>query len=206
MIDLYTWKTPNGHKVSIMLEETQLPYLVHPIDLSKGEQFAPEFLKINPNNKIPAIVDREGPDGKPLTLFESGAILYYLAIKTGKFLSTNPHKQMLTMQWLMFQMGSIGPILGQLHHFRHAAHEPIAYAIERYFNETKRLYGVLNKRLDEAEYLAGEYSIADIATFPWIRLYERQGITLEDYPHVVRWYNAIIARSAVVRGLNVPEN
>src|SRR5258708_21894640 len=168
MIDLYTWGTPNGRKVSIMLEETGLPYRVHKVDISKNEQFKPEFLALNPNSKIPAIVDQEGPGGKPLPLFESGAILIYLAEKTGKLLPTDPAARYTVLQWLMFQMGGVGPMFGQVHHFLRAAPEPVPYAIERYGKETRRLYGVLDVQLGKAAYLAGEYSIADIATYPWV--------------------------------------
>ena len=166
MIDFYTWRTPNGYKISIMLEECGLPYQVFPIDITKNQQFAPDYLKISPNNKIPTIVDHDGPEGKPLPLFESGAILIYLAEKTGKFLSTDSRQRYITLQWLMWQMGGFGPMLGQAHHFRRFASEKIPYAIERYTTETKRLYGVLEKRLGEVPYLAEEYSIADMAVFP----------------------------------------
>ncbi len=202
-IDLYTWPTPNGHKVSIMLEEIALPYTVFPIDISKGDQFAPDFLKISPNNKMPAIVDRDGPGGEPYSLFESGAILMYLAEKTGQFMPAEVAERYLVVQWLMFQMGSIGPMLGQAHHFRHYAPEEIPYAVQRYTNETGRLYAVMDRRLGEAEYLGGEYSIADIACFPWTRSYERQGQKLEDFPNMKRWFEAIAARPAVQRGLEV---
>lgn len=204
MIDLYTWPTPNGHKIHIMMEETGLPYKVIPIDIGNGDQFDPAFLKISPNNKMPAIVDPDGPDGKPLSLFESGAILIYLAEKTGKFLPREARERYVTLQWLMFQMGTVGPMLGQAHHFRKYAPEPIDYAIQRYSNETHRLYGVLDRRLDEAPYLAGEaYTIADIATFPWLRSHENQGVNLGDYPNVKRWYDEIAARPAVRRGVEV---
>ena len=203
MIELHTWGTPNGRKVSIMLEECGLPYSVHKIDISKGEQFKPEFLKISPNNRIPAIVDGDGPQGKPIALFESGAILIYLAEKTGKLLAPKGNARYGAMQWLMFQMGGIGPMLGQVHHFRAFAPEQIPYAIERYTNEAKRLYGVVDKRLGEAEYLAGDYGIADIATFPWLRYWEKQGVTLSDYPNVARWLAAIEKRPAVERALKI---
>ena len=202
-IDLYYWSTPNGWKVSIFLEETATPYNLIPIDIMAGEQFQPDFLAVSPNNKIPAIVDPDGPDGQPISLFESGAILLYLAEKTGRFLPQNPRDRYLATQWLMFQMGGVGPMLGQAHHFRQYAPEPIPYAIERYTNEASRLYGVLDKRLEVAEYLAGEYSIADMATFPWIVSHERQGQDLNDYPHLKRWYEAIDAREAVQRGRSV---
>lgn len=203
MIDVYTWPTPNGHKVHIALEELGLPYNVHAVDIGEGDQFKPEFLKISPNNRIPAIVDQDGPKGKPLSLFESGAILIYLAEKTGKLLAAKGNARYLAIQWLMFQMGGVGPMLGQAHHFRAYAPEKLPYAIDRYTNEAKRLYGVLDRRLGEAEYLAGEYGIADIATFPWLRYWERQGVVLSDYPNVQRWFGAIEARPAVQRALQV---
>jgi GST-like protein len=204
MIDLYTSPTPNGFKVSIMLEETTLPYTVIPVDINKGDQFDRDYLKLNPNNKIPTIVDSDGPDGIPYTVFESGAILIYLAEKTGFFMPTDLAVRYLVVQWLMFQMGSIGPMLGQAHHFRRYAPEPIPYAIDRYTNEAKRLYRVMDRRLGEAEYLAGEYSVADIACFPWIRPYRRQGQDLNDYPNLKRWFDAVDNRPAVRRGLQVP--
>ena len=203
MIDLYYWNTSNGRKITIMLEEVGLPYKVHAIAIGKGDQFKPEFVKINPNSKIPAIVDSEGPDGKPITLFESGAILIYLADKAGKFLPTAPRARYETLQWLMFQMGGVGPMFGQAHHFRRAA-EPVPYGIERYTKETRRLYGVLNARLGEVPYLATEYSIADIATYPWCSRYEWQGVDLAEFPNVKRWYDAMSARPAVERGMEVP--
>lgn len=204
MIDLYTWKTPNGRKISIMLEETGLPYRVHTIDIGKDEQFAPDFLKISPNNKIPAIVDPHGPDGNPFSLFESGAILIYLSAKTGKLLPDNARGRFEALQWLMFQMGGVGPMFGQVHHFLRAADKEVPYAIKRYTAEKDRLYGVLNKRLGEAEYLAGEYSIADIATYPWVSRHDWQQTDLNDYANVKRWYDAISARPAVQRGMVVP--
>ncbi|PRG10131.1 glutathione S-transferase [Burkholderia ambifaria] len=204
MIDVYSWATPNGHKVHIMLEETGLAYRVHPVDIGAGDQFKPEFLKISPNNKIPAIVDADGPGGKPISLFESGAILVYLAEKTGKFLPTDPAGRYATFEWLMFQMGGIGPMLGQAHHFRLYAPEQIEYAVNRYTNEAKRLYNVMEKRLGESEYLAGDtYTIADIATFPWTRSWQNQGIVLDELPNVKRWQEAIAARPAVQRGVEV---
>jgi GSH-dependent disulfide-bond oxidoreductase len=203
-IDLYTWSTPNGRKVSVMLEECGLPYTVHKIDISRNDQFAPEFIAINPNSKIPAIVDPEGPKGK-LVLFESGAILIYLAEKTDKFLTKDPVGRYTVLQWLMFQMGGVGPMFGQAHHFMRAAKEQIPYGIERYGNEAKRLYGVLNKRLGEARFLAGDdYSIADIATYPWVARHEWHRVALEDFPNVKRWYDTIGARPAVARGMAVP--
>ncbi len=204
MIDLYTWATPNGQKVSIALEELGLPYAVHPVDIGRGEQFAPSFLAISPNNKIPAIVDRDGPGGHPLSLFESGAILLYLADRTGRLLPSEPAARWAAVQWLMFQMGAVGPMLGQSGHFRHYAPEKIPYAIERYTNEANRLYRVLDTRLGEVEYLAGEYSIADISVFPWLRSPEAHGVDLDGLQNVARWRAAIAARPAVVRGLAVP--
>ena len=203
-IALYTWGTPNGRKISILLEELALPYAVHTIDIARDEQFDPDFLKISPNNKIPAVVDPEGPDGQPIGLFESGAILIYFAEKTGKLLSTDPRVRLETLQWLMWQMGGWGPMLGQAHHFRRFAPEKIPYAIDRYTDETRRLYGVLDKRLSEGAYMAGDYSIADIATFPWAARHEWQGIDLADFPHLKRWYDAVAARPAVARGMAVP--
>lgn len=203
MIDLYSWATPNGVKVHIMLEEVKLPYTVHGIDIGGGDQFAPEYLKLNPNNKIPTIIDSDGPDGKAFAVFESGAILFYLAEKTGSLIPSDERGRHTVMQWLMFQMGGIGPMLGQAHHFRQYAPEKIPYAIERYTNEASRLYGVLDRRLGEQEFLAGAYSIADIATWPWIRLYERQGQDLEDYPNIRRWHDAIEARPAAKVGLEL---
>ena len=204
MIDLYTWTTPNGRKVSIMLEEAGLPYRVHPINIGKGEQFAPEYLKINPNGKIPSIVDPQGPDGQPIAMMESGAILIYLARKTGKLFPQAERAQYEVLQWLMFQMGGVGPMFGQTHHFLRAAKEQVPYAIERYLTETRRLYGVLNERLKNHNCLAGVYSIADIATYPWVARYEWHKTDLNDIPHVKRWFDAISARPAVQRGMNVP--
>jgi GST-like protein len=205
MIDLYTWGTPNGRKVSIMLEETGLPYKVHKIDISKNDQFKPDFLAINPNSKIPAIVDPDGPGGKPLPLFESGAILIYLADKTGKFHSSDARTRYIELQWLMFQMGGVGPMFGQAHHFMRAAKEQIPYGIERYGNEAKRLYGVMNARLGESAYLASkDYSIADIATYPWVARHEWHRVDLAAFPNVQRWYQAIGARAPVQRGMAVP--
>ncbi|HZM44340.1 MAG TPA: glutathione S-transferase N-terminal domain-containing protein [Burkholderiales bacterium] len=203
MIDLYTWTTPNGRKVSIMLEEIGLPYRVHSINIGKDEQFAPDYLKINPNGKIPSIVDPEGPDGKPIAMMESGAILIYLARKTGKLLPAG-RKEYDALQWLMFQMGGVGPMFGQTHHFLRAAKEQVPYAIERYSKETKRLYGVLNERLKGSDYLAGEYSIADIATYPWVARYDWHKTDLTDFPGVKRWFDAISARPAVKKGMGVP--
>jgi len=204
MIELYSWPTPNGHKVHIMLEETGLPYEVHPIDIGAGEQFGEHFLKISPNNRIPAIVDRSGPDHTPMPLFESGAILFYLAEKTGYFLPNDGHGRYRTMEWVMWQMGGLGPMLGQAHHFRQYAPDRVQYAYDRYTNESNRLYGVMEKRLSETPYLAGQhYSIADIAAFPWTRSAHKQGVDIADYPHVQRWQEAIGERAAVQRGLQV---
>jgi GST-like protein len=204
MIEAYSWATPNGHKIHIMLEELGLEYKAIPIDIGAGDQFTPEFLAISPNNKIPAIIDSDGPDGKPLALFESGAILFYLAEKTGKFLPLDPVGRYTTMQWLMFQMGGVGPMLGQAHHFRIYAPEKIEYAVNRYSNEAKRLYGVMDKQLGVTRYLAGnDYSIADIATFPWTRSWKNQGIELDEFPNVKRWFDEISARPAVIRGVEV---
>ena len=204
MIDVYSWATPNGHKVHIMLEELGLDYRAHAVDIGAGDQFADEFLKISPNNKIPAIVDSDGPDGKPISLFESGAILIYLAGKTGKLLGATDREKYNVLQWVMFQMGGLGPMLGQAHHFRIYAPEKIEYAVNRYSNEAKRLYGVLDKQLSKTAYLAGdEYTIADLASFPWTRSWKNQGIELSDYPNVQRWFDAINARPAVQRGVNV---
>ncbi len=204
MIDLYTWTTPNGHKIHIMLEEVGLPYRVHPIDIGAGDQFQPDFLKISPNNKIPAIVDTEGPDGQPIALFESGAILIYLAEKTGQLLPSSPRSRYGVLQWLMFQMAHIGPMLGQAHHFLQYAPQKIPYAMERYVNEARRLYGVLDRQLAQHAYVAGEdYTIADIAIWPWLRTPGRQGVEIADYPHVARWFAQIAERPAVQRGLAV---
>jgi GST-like protein len=205
MIDLYTWTTPNGRKVSIMLEETSLAYQTHRIDISKGEQFTAEFVAINPNSKIPAIVDSAGPGGKTLAVFESGAILIYLAEKTGRLLPNDPVKRIETLEWLMFQMAGVGPMFGQRHHFFRAAPEKVPYALERYTTETHRIYGVLDKRLSDNEYLAGgAYSIADIATYPWVARWEWHELDWTKFPHVERWFKAIGARPAVVRGMAVP--
>ncbi|HRZ01906.1 MAG TPA: glutathione S-transferase N-terminal domain-containing protein [Burkholderiaceae bacterium] len=203
MIDLYTWPTPNGFKVSIMLEECALPYAAHAVDIGAGDQFKPEFLAISPNNKIPAILDHEGPDGKPISVFESGAILLYLAGKTGRFLPADVRGKYLALQWLMFQMGGLGPMLGQAHHFRIYAPEKVDYAIKRYTNEARRLYGVMDRRLALAPYFAGEYSVADMAIFPWTRSHANQGIDLAEFPNVQRWFNAVASRPAVQRGLAV---
>jgi GST-like protein len=203
-IAVYTWPTPNGHKIHIALEELGLPYRPIPIDIAKGDQFSPDFLKISPNNKVPAIVDPDGPGGGPIALMESGAILIYLAEKTGKLWPKSAHDQSIALQWLAFQMANIGPMLGQVVHFRHYASEQPAYAIERFTNEAKRLYGVLDKRLAEVEYLTGGiYGISDIAIFPWLRYWEKQGVQMPDYPNLERWFNAVAARPAVERGVTV---
>jgi GSH-dependent disulfide-bond oxidoreductase len=205
MIDVYTWPTPNGHKVHIALEELGLPHAIKAVNIRTGEQFKPEFLKISPNNKIPAIVDSDGPDGKPISVFESGAILIYLAGKTGKLLPKKDRDKYVALQWLMFQMGSIGPMMGQANHFRsNAAPERIEYAINRYSNEVKRLHGVMERRLAEAPWFAGaEYSIADISIFPWLRASERNGIVWSEFPKVRAWFDRINARPAVQRALKV---
>ncbi len=204
MIEVYSWATPNGHKVHIMLEECALPYRAIPVDIGAGDQFQPDFLKISPNNKIPAIVDPDGPDGQPISLFESGAILLYLAGKTGRFLPSDVRGKYEVLEWLMFQMGGVGPMFGQNHHFRRFAPEKIPYGIERYGKETERLYGVMDRRLGEAPYLAGQYSIADIATYPWVARYDYQEIDLARFPNVKRWFEAIGARPAVAKGMKVP--
>jgi GSH-dependent disulfide-bond oxidoreductase len=200
MIDLYYWTTPNGHKISIFLEEAEQAYRIHPINIGKGDQFQPFFLQISPNNRIPAIVDHEPADGgEPISVFESGAILQYLAEKTGKFLSTNMRERLETMQWLFWQVGGLGPMLGQNHHFTQYAPEQIPYAINRYLKETERLYGVLDKQLSNREYITGKYSIADMAAYPWIVPYERQQINLNDFSNVKRWFDSIQNRPAVKR-------
>ncbi|MBT8552888.1 glutathione S-transferase family protein [Polynucleobacter paneuropaeus] len=211
MIDVYSWATPNGHKIHIMLEECGYrlgkDWLAHPIDIGAGDQFKPDFIKISPNNKIPAIVDPNGPDGKPISIFESGAILLYLAAKTGKFLPKSTRAKYDVLQWLMFQMGGLGPMLGQNHHFRTYAPEKIEYAINRYTNEAKRLYGVLDRQLSKRPFIAGkEYSIADIAIFPWTRNWKNQGIEIDEFPHFKKWFEKISARPAVRRGVEVLTN
>ena len=204
MIELWTWPTPNGQKVHIALEELGLPYRTVPVDINAGEQFRPEFLRITPNHRTPAIVDPEGPGGAPLALFESGAILIYLGEKTGRLIPEAPASRYACLQWLMFQMGGIGPMFGQWNHFAQYAPEEIPYALERYGREVRRLYGVLEKRLAEAEYLAGDaFTIADIATFPWVRTPERRNIDFAEFPHMARWHDAIAARPAVKRGLEL---
>jgi GSH-dependent disulfide-bond oxidoreductase len=202
-IDLYYWPTPNGWKITIMLEECGLPYTVHPVNIGKGDQFKPEFLAISPNNRMPAIVDPDGPDGQPISVFESGAILQYLGRKTGRFYPKDERGRVEVEQWLFWQMGGFGPMLGQTHHFRIYAPEQVPYAIARYTNEANRLYGVLNRRLADREYVAGEYSIADMAIIGWAKMWERQGQTIEDFPNVKRWLDTMLARPAVERGLKV---
>ena len=204
MIDLYTWPTPNGHKIHIMLEETGLEYRVHPIDIGAGEQFKPEFLAISPNNKIPAMVDQRGPGGKRLALAESGAMLFYLASKTGRFLPQDERGRWEVMQWVMLQMGHIGPMLGQAHHFLQYAPEKIEYAMNRYRNEANRLYGVVDRQLEKNEWVAGgEYTIADMSIMPWLRFPERQGVNIDDYPRLRKWRDRIAARPAVKKALEV---
>ncbi|MFO1330529.1 MAG: glutathione S-transferase N-terminal domain-containing protein [Rubrivivax sp.] len=204
MIEVYSWATPNGHKVHIMLEECGLRYRAIPVDIGKGDQFKPEFLAISPNNKIPALVDPDGPDGQPISLFESGAILLYLAGKTGRLLPEGTRGRYEVLQWLMFQMGGVGPMLGQAHHFRLYAPEKIPYAVDRYTNEARRLYGVMNRQLARSTYIAGpEYSIADIAIFPWLRSWKNQGIDWNDFPHLKGWFDEVAARPAVQRGVQV---
>lgn len=204
MIDLYSWATPNGQKISIALEEMGLAYNLHLVNIGAGEQFAPDFLAISPNNRIPGLVDHDGPDQQPISLFESGAILCYLAEKTGKLMPDNPRGRADVMQWLMWQMGGFGPMLGQAHHFTLHAKEKSSYGRQRYYKEANRLYGVLDRRLATREFVAGtDLSIADIAIFPWTRTVERQGVDLQDYPHVVRWRKMLINRPAVLAGVQV---
>jgi GST-like protein len=204
MIEVYSWATPNGHKVHIMLEECGLAYRAHPVNIGAGEQFQPDFLAISPNNKIPAIVDPDGPDGQPISLFESGAILLYLAAKTGRFLPEGLRERYEVLQWLMFQVGGVGPMLGQAHHFRIYAPEKIDYAVDRYTNEARRLYGVMDRQLARQTYLAGPtYSIADIAVFPWLRSWKNQGIDWNEFPHLKGWFDEIAGRPAVKRGVEV---
>jgi GSH-dependent disulfide-bond oxidoreductase len=204
MIECYSWPTPNGHKIHIMLEECGLAYRAIPVNIGTGEQFKPDFLAISPNNRIPAITDPNGPDGKPISLFESGAILIYLAGKTGRFMSSSDRGKYECLQWLMWQMGGFGPMLGQAHHFRIYAPTKIDYAYDRYTNEAKRLYGVLEKQLAKNKFLCGdEYTIADMACFPWTRSTQNQGIDWADFPNVKRWHDAIAARPAVQKGVSV---
>jgi GST-like protein len=202
-IDLYYWPTPNGWKITIMLEECGLPYRVHPVNIGKGDQFKPDFLKISPNNKMPAIVDPDGPGGQPISVFESGAILQYLGRKTGKFYPADERARVEVDEWLFWQMGGFGPMLGQIHHFRNYAPEKIPYAIDRYVNEGNRLYGVLNDRLKDRAFICGDYSIADMAVVGWAKGWERQGQDIAEFPHVKRWLDALFAGPAVARGLDV---
>ncbi|WP_406853808.1 glutathione S-transferase N-terminal domain-containing protein [Alsobacter sp. KACC 23698] len=202
-IDLYYWPTPNGWKISIMLEETGLPYTVHAVNIGKGEQFKPEFLAISPNNRMPAIVDPDGPGGQPISVFESGAILQYLGRKTGRFYPADERQRVAVEEWLFWQVGGLGPMAGQAHHFRIYAPEKTPYAIARYTNEVNRLYGVMNTRLADHDYLAGDYSIADMACIGWVRGWERQGQVMDDFPHLKRWFEAVMARPAVQRGVAV---
>lgn len=202
-IELFYWPTPNGWKISIMLEECGLPYKVTSVDIGKGDQFKPEFLAISPNNRMPAIIDPQGPDGKPISVFESGAILQYLGHKTGQFYGKNERERVNINQWLMWQMGGLGPMAGQCHHFRIYAPEKIDYAINRYTNEVNRLYGVMNKQLSQTEYLAGDYSIADMASIGWAKLWERQGQDITQFPHLAAWIDKLHARPAVKAGIDV---
>ena len=204
MIELYFWPTPNGHKISIALEEMELPYEIRPVNIGKGDQFKPEFLAFSPNNRMPAIIDHDGPGGKPFTVFESGAILLYLAEKTGQLMPTAQNERIAVYEWLMWQMGGFGPMLGQAHHFNYYAPKKVDYAMKRYSSEANRLYGVLDRRLAKTKFVAGEvYSIADIAILPWTRTYQRQNVTIEDYPHVAAWREELGSRDAVVAGMKV---
>lgn len=205
MLDLYFWPTPNGYKVSILLEELGVPYNVVPVHIGKGAQFTPEYIAINPNSKIPALVDHEGPDGRALPMFESGAIMMYLAEKHGfRFLPQETRARYLVIQWLMFQMSGLGPMLGQAHHFRNYTPDPVEYGIKRYTSEAGRLYGVVDRRLGESDYIAGaDYTIADMAIYPWLRAHKLQGQNIEDYPNIQRWYKQVRARPGVQRGLAV---
>ena len=206
MIDVYFWPTPNGYKVTMMLEELGLEYKVIPVNIGKGDQFAPEFLKISPNNRMPAIIDHEGPGGEPFPIFESGAILMYLGEKYGKFFPKDTARRYEVVQWLMWQMGGVGPNFGQAHHFRRAAKEKVPYAIQRFTEETRRLWGVLDARLKDHQWVAaGEYTIADMALFPWCLRYDWQGVKLEEFPNARRWFEAVMARPAVKRGLELPK-
>ncbi len=203
MIEFYAWPTPNAHKISIMLEECGLAYDVIPVDITKGDQFAPEFLKISPNNRMPVIVDSDGPDGGSVSVFESGAILIYLAEKTARFLPEAGDARYHVLEWLMFQMANLGPICGQAHHFRQYAAETAPYAVERFTNEAGRLYNVMDRRLGDSEYLAGDYSIADMACWPWVRLHRHHGQPFEEFPNLKRWFDAITARAATQRGMEL---
>jgi len=206
MIDLYYWPTPNGHKITVFLEEAGVPYQIKPVDIGAGDQFKPEFLAFSPNNRMPAIIDHApADDGEPISVFESGAILLYLAEKTGKFLSTDIRKKKTAMEWLFWQMGGFGPMLGQNHHFARYAPEKIPYAIDRYHRETERLYGVLNKRLESREFIADDYGIADMACYPWAAAHDWHYISLENYPNVKRWHDAIKQRPAVIKAYELGE-
>ncbi len=202
-IELYYWPTPNGWKITIMLEETGLPYELHYINIGRGDQFEPDFLKIAPNNRMPAIVDPDGPGGTPISVFESGAILQYLGRKTGQFYPADERQRVAVEEWLFWQMGGLGPMAGQAHHFRQYAPEQVPYAIERYTNEVNRLYGVMNRQLADRAFLAGDYSIADMACIGWVRPYERQGQDLNDFPHLKRWFETMMARPAVIKGVEI---
>jgi GST-like protein len=202
-IELYYWPTPNGFKISIMLEECRLPYVLKPVNISNGEQFNPDFLKISPNNRMPAIIDPDGPGGRPISIFESGAILQYLGRKTGKFYPADERGRVEVEQWLFWQMGGVGPMAGQVHHFRNYAVETLTYAIDRYVNEVNRLYGVMNLRLADREFIAGRYSIADMALVGWVNGWERQGQDIAEFPHLKRWLAAVKARPAVERGMKL---
>ena len=202
-IELYYWPTPNGHKISILLEELGVPYAIKYVNIGRGEQFEPSFLKISPNNRMPAIVDPEGPDGKPISVFESGAILQYLGRKFGRFYPADERQRAEVDQWLFWQMGGLGPMAGQAHHFRQYAPEKIPYAVDRYTNEVNRLYGVMNERLADRDFLAGESSIADMAAFPWVRPYKNQGQDLDDFPNLKRWFDEISGRTAVIKGVEI---
>ena len=204
-IDVYYWPTPNGHKITIMLEECGLPYAIKPVNIGKGEQFTPEFLAISPNNRMPAIIDHEGPDGRPIAVFESGAILQYLGRKTGKFYPSDERARVAVDEWLFWQMGGLGPMAGQCHHFRNYAPEKIAYGVDRYTNEVNRLYGVLNKRLADRPFIAGDYSIADMASYPWVRPYKNQGQDIAEFPHLEAWFKRMHDRPAVAKGCKVGE-
>jgi len=204
-IELYYWPTPNGHKITIMLEECGLPYEIKPVNIGKGEQFKPEFLAISPNNRMPAIVDPDGPGGKPISVFESGAILQYLGRKAGKFYPSEERARVEVEQWLFWQMGGLGPMAGQAHHFRNYAPEKIQYGIDRYTNEVNRLYGVMNKRLETRDFLAGAYSIADMAAYPWVRSHKNQGQNLPEFPSLETWFNRMHERAAVAKGVKVGE-
>lgn len=202
-IEVHYWPTPNGYKITIMLEECGLPYAIKYVNINRGEQFEPSFLKIAPNNRMPAIVDPDGPGGQPISVFESGAILQYLGRKTGKFYPADERARVEADEWLFWQMGGLGPMAGQCHHFRNYAAEKIPYAIDRYVNEVNRLYGVMNKRLADRDYLAGDYSIADMASFPWVRPYKNQGQDIDEFPNLAAWFRRIEARPAVAKAVQV---